>query len=237
MHPLKPHFAIEATMCKVAKLTLAVVLVAATAGMAAGAGSGEKVPKPQADFQAYTAHALREHFPNILLVNQDKKKVHFYDDLIKGKIVVIQFMYSNCERFCPMVTPNLVKVQEELQRRAPGEVSIVSITVDPDHDSPEVLKAYGQKFHIQEGWQFLTGRKSDIDRLRRELGLLYAEDKQFEHMNMITIGKEPTGQWLSMRALNKPDVIAYTVLLLTSHATRAVAKPDFASHPPVVAGK
>jgi protein SCO1/2 len=224
-------------MCKTAKMTLTVVLLAATARVAAGAGGGEKVPKPQADLQAYQARGLREHFPNVVLINQDKKKVHFYDDLIKGKLVVIQFMFSNCERFCPMVTPNLVKVQEELRKRAPGEVSIVSITVDPDHDTPEVLKAYAQKFHIQEGWQFLTGRKSDIDRLRRELGLYYPEDKQFEHMNMITIGKEPTGQWLSMRALNKPDVIAYTVLLLAHRQTRALVKPDSASHPALVAGK
>ncbi len=224
-------------MCKFAKVTLTVVLAAATAGRAAAAGGGDKPPSPQADFQAYTARALREHFPNVVLINQDKKKVHFYDDLIKGKLVVIQFMFANCERFCPMVTPNLVKVQEELRKRAPGEVSLVSITVDPDHDTPEVLKAYAEKFHIQEGWQFLTGRKSDIDRLRRELGLYYPEDKQFEHMNMITIGKEPTGQWLSMRALNKPDVIAYTVLLLTHRQTRAVVKPDSHSHPALVAGK
>jgi len=224
-------------MCKIAKMTLTVALLAATARMAAGAGGGEKVPKPQADLQAYQARGLREHFPNVVLINQDRKKVHFYDDLIKGKLVVIQFMFTNCERFCPMVTPNLVKVQEELRKRAPGEVSMVSITVDPNHDTPEVLKAYAEKFHIQEGWQFLTGRKSDIDRLRRELGLYYPEDKQFEHMNMITIGKEPTGQWLSMRALNKPDVIAYTVLLLAHRQTRALVKPDSASHPALVAGK
>lgn len=224
-------------MCKLAKVTLTFFLVAASAGLAAGKGSGEKVPSTQADLQAYQARALREHFPNVVLINQDKKKLHFYDDLIKGKLVVIQFMFTNCERFCPMVTPNLVKVQEELQKRAPGEVSLVSITVDPQHDTPDALKAYAQKFHIQQGWQFLTGRKSDIDGLRRELGLYYPEDKQFEHMNMITIGKEPTGQWLSMRALNKPDVIAYTVLQLTNHSTRAVVKPSSAAHVPLVAGK
>ena len=82
-----------------------------------------------------------------------------------------------------------------------------------------------------------TGRKSDIEGLRRELGLYYPEDKQFEHMNMITIGKEPTGQWLSMRALNKPNVIAYTVLLLTNHSTHAAVKPSSASQLPLVAGK
>jgi hypothetical protein len=56
-------------------------------------------------------------------------------------------------------------------------------------------------------------------------------------MSVITIGKEPTGQWLCMRALNKPDIIAYTVLLLTRRATRDAMMPDSASHPPLVAGK
>ena len=225
-------------MRNVARIMLTVFLVAAATGLATGAAQGEKekVPKSQADLQAYQARGLRQHFPNVLLINQDKKKVHFYDDLIKGKLVVIQFMFTNCERLCPMVTPNLVKVQEELLKRSPEEVSIVSITVDPERDTPEALKAYAQKFHIQKGWQFLTGNKSDVDRLRRELGLLYPEDQQFEHMNMITIGKEPTGQWLSMRALNKPDVIAYTVLLLTNRQTGAVMKPE-ASNPALVAGK
>jgi protein SCO1 len=205
-------------MFKVAKFTLTIFLAVATARLAADGGRAEKVPNPQTDFPAYTAHSLRKHFPNVLLINQDKKKVRFYDDLIKGKIVVIQFMFSNCERLCPMVTPNLVQVQKELRKRSPDEVSIISITVDPDRDTPEVLNAYAKKFHVKAGWQFLTGSKSDTERIRRELGLYYPEDQQFEHMNMITIGKEPTGQWLSMRALNKPDVIVYTVLRLTHGA-------------------
>ena len=133
--------------------------------------------------------------------------------MIKGKIVMIQFMFSNCERLCPMVTRNLVKVQNELQKQAPKEVSMISITVDPDHNTPEVLKAYAKKFDVQTEWTLLTGRKSDIDIewIRRELGVYDLEDKQFELMNMLTIGKEPPVQWLSLRALAKPDVIVYTV--------------------------
>jgi protein SCO1 len=174
-------------------------------------GDEQKAPNPQTDFQAYTANALRQHFPNVLLTDQDNKKVHFYDDLIKGKIVIIQFMFSNCDRLCPMVTPNLLKVQKELEKEAPGAVKIVSITVDPDHDSPEVLKDYAAKFHVKPGWQFYTGRRAEIDQIRRELGLYYPEDRQFEHMNMLTIGREPTGQWFTIRALNKAEVIAYSV--------------------------
>jgi protein SCO1/2 len=223
-------------MSKVAKITLTLLLAAGTVRLAVCGDGKEKLPNPQTDFQAYTARALRQHFPNIVLTNQDNKKVRLYDDLIKGKIVVIQFMFSNCERLCPMITPNLVKVQKELEKQSPRTVSIVSISVDPEHDTPAVLKAYAKKFHVQPGWQFLTGRRRDIDWLRRELGLYYPEDQQFEHMNMLTVGREPTGQWFTIRALNKPEVIAYTVRQLIPDTTGAGAKPTSAPHARSFAG-
>ena len=158
--------------------------------------------------------------------------------MIKGKIVVIQFMFANCERLCPMVTPNLVKVQKQLQEQALGKVSFVSITVDPDHDTPEVLKVYSQKFQVQPGWQFLTGKRADIDRIRRELGGYDPEDQQFEHMNVLTVGNEPVEDWFGIRALDKPDVIAYTVLRLTKRMTGSTGgKPVSAPQHPLMAGK
>ena len=196
------------------------------------------MPDPQTDFQAYTAYQLRQHFPNIQLVNQDGKKLRFYDDLIRGKIVIIQFMFTSCDRLCPMVTPNLVKIQKELQKQAPGEVNLVSISVDPDHDTPAALKEYAAKFHVGPNWQFLTGRKSEIEGLRRELGVFDPENTTFEHMNVITIGKEPTGQWFCMRALNRADVIAYSVLRLTHRITGSTGgKPASTPNVRLTAGK
>ena len=99
------------------------------------------------------------------------------------------------------------------------------------HDTPAALKAYSKKFNVQPGWQFLTGRRADIERLRRELGVLDPEDQQFEHMNVITVGKEPVGSWMCLRALDKPNVIAYTVLQLTSRRRWGAAlAPVSASH-------
>jgi cytochrome oxidase Cu insertion factor (SCO1/SenC/PrrC family) len=170
------------------------------------------------DYQAYTSNALREHFPNVPLVTQDKRTVRFYDDLIKNKVLIIQFMFTNCEQYCLMVTPNLVRVQTELQKRAAGSVTMISITVDPIHDTPGVLKEYASKFHVRPGWQFLTGQKSDIDQIRRGLGVYDPDDKKIEHMNVLTIGKESSGQWLAIGGLAKPEVIVQTVLSLTEHS-------------------
>jgi protein SCO1 len=201
------------TMRETAKILSALALVAFAFPLTL---NGDRPSAAADDFQAYTVRALRKHFPNVALVNQDKKTVHFYDDVVKGKVVMIQFMYTNCERYCPMTTPNLVRVQKELLRRGAREVSIVSITVDPKHDTPDVLKQYANKFHIQPGWQFLTGKKEDIDLIRRKLGVYDPDDKINEHMNVLTIGREPTGRWIAIEALAKPSDIAYTVFLLTT---------------------
>jgi protein SCO1/2 len=206
--------------------------------LAATAKRQEKVPDPQKNLQAYTAYQLRHHFLNIELINQDGKKLRFYDDLIKGKIVVIQFMFTNCDRLCPMVTPNLVKMQKELDKQAPNQVHIVSISVDPEHDTPAALKAYAAKFHVGPNWQFLTGRKSEIEGLRRELGVFDPENTTFEHMNVVTVGKEPTGQWFCIRALIRPDVLAYSVLRLTNRMTGSTGgKPASNAQLRLTAGK
>lgn len=200
----------------IAKIMLAVVVVTTTALLGGIGRRPAATPDPQKDFQAYRAHVLRQHFPNVPLITQDKKTVRFYDDVIKGRTVMIQFMFTNCEQYCPMVTPNLVKVQRELQKHAAGQVTMVSITVDPAHDTPEVLKEYANKFHVQPGWQFLTGRKADIDRIRRELGVYDPDEQKIEHMNVLTIGRERTGEWIAIEALAKPDDIVQTVLRFTA---------------------
>jgi protein SCO1 len=176
--------------------------------------SSDRQANPPTDLQAYAARSLRSHFPNVALTNQDKKTVRFYDDVIKDRVVMIQFMYTRCDKYCPMVTPNLARVQRELQERAPKQVTMISITVDPTHDTPQVLKEYSGKFHVQAGWQFLTGSKNDIDWIRRELGVYDPDEKKTEHLNVLTIGKERTGQWLAIPALMKPENIVRTVLNL-----------------------
>lgn len=204
-----------------------IVIVAVAGGIFALLSAlAERPPAPPVlpiDYQAYTARALREHFPNVPLVTQDKKTLRFYDDLIKDKVLIIQFMFTDCEKFCPMVTPNLVKVQKELQERAANRVTMISITVDPIHDTPGVLKEYASKFHVRPGWQFLTGKKSDVDQIRRGLGVYDTEDKKIGHMNVLTIGRESTGQWLAIEGLAKPDDIVQTVLSLTEHSAKRAA--------------
>src|ERR1700693_83891 len=130
--------------------SIAIVVVAGVSGALLPVLAGRPPPRATSPInsEAYTSKALREHFPNVPLVTQDKKTVRFYDDLIKDKVLIIQFMFTNCEQFCLTVTPNLVRVQTELQKRGARGVTMISITVDPVHDTPGVLKEYASKFHV-----------------------------------------------------------------------------------------
>ena len=162
-------------------------------------------------FFEYRRNALRANFPDVVLLTQDNEQKRFYDDLIKNKVVVIQFMFANCNNLCPRITPNLAKVQRELNKLAPGKITFLSITVDPRHDTPLALKEYASHFGIQSGWYFLTGKQQDVDLVRRKLGVYDPEEQKLEHMNVLTIGNEAQGKWIGMEALAKPGDITETV--------------------------
>src|SRR5580765_3024325 len=118
------------------------------------------------------------YFPNIELTTQDGKTVHFYDDLIKGKMVAIDLIYTTCQYSCPLETARLAQVQKMLGDRVGKDIFFYSITIDPDRDTPKVLKEYAEKYHIGAGWTFLTGKKADIDRISKKLGLYSEPDPQ-----------------------------------------------------------
>src|SRR5215470_3260290 len=111
------------------------------------------------------------HFPNVELTTQDGKKVHFYDDLIKGKVVAIELMYTTCKYNCPLETARMVQLQKLMGDRMGKDVFFYSITIEPEHDTPEVLKEYAAKYHVGPGWLFRTGKEADIKLISRRLGL------------------------------------------------------------------
>jgi protein SCO1/2 len=146
------------------------------------------------------------HFPNVELTTQDGKKVHFYDDLIKGKIVAIVLIYTSCQYSCPLETARLAQVQKKLGDRVGKDIFFYSISIDPEHDTPEVLKAYMEKFHIGPGWTFLTGKKEDITFLSKQLGLWDDPSVNADgHLARLLIGNEANGQWIRGSAMDNPS--------------------------------
>jgi protein SCO1/2 len=141
----------------------------------------------------------KRYFPNFELTTHDGKKVRFYDDLVKDKIVVINFMYVKCEGVCMPVTMNLKKVQNLLGRRVGRDIFMYSITLKPEEDTPRALSRYVQAHKIKPGWTFLTGKPEEINTLRRSLGFKDAKaklDKDLtNHTGMVKYGNEAREWW------------------------------------------
>jgi protein SCO1/2 len=157
-------------------------------------------------------HALAEHvptdrFPNVTLTTQDGKQVEFRD-LVKDKNVIINFMYTECKGICKQTTQKLVQVQTALGDDLGRKVFIYSITIDPEQ--PEALKKYAQTYGAK--WTFLTGKKEDLNALRRKLGMSNLDPElrrelglpertfaqgagQKRHSGMIAIGIGTSGRW------------------------------------------
>ena len=167
--------------------------------------SGASMPGP-----AQTGTPWNEqYFPDVQLTTQDGASVRFYD-LIKGKTVAIELIYTSCRFACPLETARLAQVQRLLGDRMGRDVFFYSISIDPEHDTPAVLKAFAETFHAGAGWTFLTGQRADIERLARKLGLYSTpnpEDKD-GHVPALLIGNESTGDWMRASALDNPNMTA-----------------------------
>ena len=149
-----------------------------------------------------------DYFPNVVLTTQDGESVEFFDDLIKDKVVLINFIYTSCVDTCPMETAQLVQVQKILADRLGKDVFFYSISIDPEHDTPAVLKEYKDRFRAQ--WTFLTGNNADIIELRKKLGLYIEEiqDGSNNHNVNMIIGNQTTGRWMKRSPFENPYVLA-----------------------------
>ena len=137
--------------------------------------------------------AAQKYFTDVELTNQDGKKVRFYSDILKGKTVVVNAFFTTCTSVCPPMNRNMEKVQEALGDRVGRDVFLVSMTIDPETDTPARMKEYAQKFHAGPGWIFLTGKKENLDWALYKLGQ-YVEQKD-DHKTIFIIGNESTGLW------------------------------------------
>jgi protein SCO1/2 len=150
-------------------------------------------------------------FPNVELTSHEGKVVRFQDDLIEGKVVVINFIYTACKNSCPAETARMKMIHRELDGRVGKDILMYSISIDPELDTPERLREYMAKFKTGAGWSFFTGPKEDTDRLRRALGL-YMEDAvaedEMDHNLSFIMGNARTGKWIKRSPFDDPKVLA-----------------------------
>lgn len=162
-------------------------------------------------------------FPNVTVYTHEGKAVRFYDDLIRDKVVAINMMYAQCGDTCPKTTANLLAVQNMLGERAGRDVFMYSITLQPELDTPAVLKHYAENFGIQKNWKFLTGAPNDIELLRRKLGFFDYEAEldaaKDNHTGMVRIGNAALDRWSMAPSLADPEQIMFTINHLDPKAT------------------
>ena len=142
--------------------------------------------------------------PNTRVVDQNGKQLNFYDDLIKGKSVAINFLFTTCTAICPSLAATFHRVQQEARTRG-VDVQLISVSVDPTVDTPERLQEFAQKFKAESGWTFVTGDKADIDSVLQALGVAVANKN--DHTPMVLIGSDVTDRWTRTYGLSSPVTI------------------------------
>jgi protein SCO1 len=151
----------------------------------------------------------RDYFPNVKLTTHDGKTVRFYDDLIRGKVVSINFIYTKCGDVCPLDTAQLREVHKLLGDRVGRDVFMYSISLDPENDTPSALTRYMHNFDVGPGWTFLTGSRADIALLQKKLGIRPPEEgKLRQHDTRLIMGNEKTGSWVKRTPYDDPQLLA-----------------------------
>ena len=151
-----------------------------------------------------------QYFPNVELKTHTGETVRFFDDLLKDKVVVINFIYTECPDACPLETARLTEVYEILGDRVGDDVFFYSISIDPETDTPEVLAEYANRYQTGPGWLFLTGVSEEIELIRRKLGLYIDEvnkDPTDHNLSMI-IGNQRSGRWMKRSPFENPYILA-----------------------------
>jgi protein SCO1/2 len=182
---------------------------------AASAAAAISAPNATSSAFALPPSTNRRHFPNVTLLTHENRTVRFYDDLVKGKIVLFNFFYTRCDGVCIPATANLRKVQNLLGDRVGRDIFMYSITLKPKEDSAPDLAEYREAYGITPGWTFLTGPEDNCELLRRHLGFADVDpvrDRDVtQHSGLLVFGNEPYDSWTACPALANPTEIVKAV--------------------------
>lgn len=158
--------------------------------------------------------------PDVPVLDQDGRPLSFYRDLVRGRAVAIDFIYTQCDTTCPTLSATMQDVQERLGTRVGQDVALISVSVDPITDTPAQLRAYAGAFGAKPGWSFVTGTRRDMDTLLRGLGV--AAPRPSDHPALVLVGSGRTGLFTRVPGLSSSDVLVD--LIERAAATGAAAQ-------------
>jgi len=144
--------------------------------------------------------------PDVPVLTQDGETVHFFSDLVAGRTVAMNFVFTTCTTICPPMGANFGRLQKELGDRLGRDVHLISVSVDPTTDTPERLKAWAAKFGAREGWTLVTGDQQQVERLLKALEVFTADIA--DHAPIVLIGNDRNGEWTRAYGLAGPKTLA-----------------------------
>ncbi len=151
-----------------------------------------------AEEQGYQRSVEQYTVPDVVLVNQNGAKVRLKDLLQTDTPVVLDFIFGTCTTICPILSAGYVNLQHKLGPDSRA-IRLVSISIDPEHDTPKVMNAYLKRFRAKPGWDFLTGSREDIDKVMTAFGA-YIQNKM-SHYPLTLIRSPQDGSWIRLFGL------------------------------------
>jgi cytochrome c2 len=159
------------------------------------------------------------------VIDQNGRTLHFYDDVIKGKIVVISFIYTSCQDLCPLTTARMAQLEDKLDGAVGRDLFFISMSVDPENDTPERMKAFADAFDVGPGWLFLTGKPADIRAINYKLG--DRSDRNLsDHRNEIVLGNDAGGYWQRASVFGELDSLVISIRQMNPTWLNEVRLPE-----------
>ena len=181
----------------------------------AGADAPARAAGPAAPAAESAAAASSLSIPDATVYNQNGRRLNFYTDLVKGKVVAINFIFTTCTTICPPLTATFRRVQRELGEHVGRDIELISVSVDPATDTPERLFDFAEKFKAGPGWTFVTGDRAEIDSLLRALGVAVADKN--DHTPTVLVGNDATGYWTRAYGLATPATLVKVITEAADH--------------------
>jgi protein SCO1/2 len=198
---------LQGTIAKIGKALSGLAICVSLAAMSADALWA--LPQSTQSREKFTADPAGGPIPDARVVDQNGKPRRFYSDLVRGKVVVINFVYTTCTTICPPLGATFGKLQKSLGAQLGKDVSLISISVDPATDTPERLRAWGAQFGAKPGWTLVTGDKTEMDRLSNALGVDTASPAN--HSPMVLIVNDKAALWKRVYGLGSTATLTRNI--------------------------
>jgi len=169
-----------------------------------GAEAGKTAPTPE---ELAAEEKARKYFTDLEVVDQNGTPMRFYTDVIKGKVVLMNFIFTHCKDACPMATQKMIEVREQLVAAVKDDIWFISISIDPERDTPGAMKAFAEKMNVDESrWLFITGKKENMVQIVRRLGQYTKEVEA--HSTLMLAGNDRTRHWTRVMPMTPPWGVA-----------------------------